>query len=538
MLNVECEMLNVEFRVRTFNIQHSTFNIQHCLFVVLLLLAIPLSANDLLVDSRTLQSTDLLTITLSLEGPFASIDEPDVPLRNLRRVGDPWVSSEFAWINGQTVRRKVYRFRARPIEAGPAMVGPLQLNAPDGQRDTLAAIEVQVMPDRVSGSNDPGTVLRELLSLRRDPLFVIAEVDKRRVFAGEPVLVTWWLYNAAAVQQWHIVSIPKLADFWSEERQRSEQPERVYVGDSLMQRMPVRRTTLFPLRSGTLRIGGLTVEAAIMRRIRSGPFSMFEGELVETTFTSAPVDLFVQPIPPGPPVDAVGDLRLSCAPPVQRNNGPVVVQVTLSGIGNVRAATAPRLDGEVAGRVQVEGGEVTVSREDASFAMARHWRYLIFPAASAPMSIPPIEMRIFDPATAQRRDLRCSESFVNAVMARAPVSPVPPGATGSQPVAVPLWPFIAAALLLGVVLFALPKVRRELALRKEVRDLIQNATPAEIRARVEERVQIDLRERSDRGDAYRALRSLLDAAERDRDIAVDSEDELERRVRELFRIAR
>jgi hypothetical protein len=234
----------------------------------------------------------------------------------------------------------------------------------------------------------------------------------------------------------------------------------------------------------------------------------------------------------------VGDLRLTCASPVQRNNGPVVVRVMLSGVGNVRAATAPRLAGEVAGRVQVEGGEVTVSREDASFAMARQWRYLIFPAASAPMSIPPIEMRIFDPATAQRRELRCSESFVNAIMARAPVTAVAPGATGSQPVAVPRWPFIAAALLLGVALFAVPRLRRELALRKEVRDLLRDATPAEIRARVEERVQIDLRERSDRGDAWRALRSLLDAIDRDRDIAVDAEEELERRVRELFRIAR
>ncbi|HEY0157237.1 MAG TPA: hypothetical protein VGF28_08135 [Thermoanaerobaculia bacterium] len=502
------------------------------------------SANDLLVDTRTLQSNDLLTITVSLEGSFATVDDVDVPLRNLRRVGDPWVSSEFAWINGEVVRRKVFRFRARPIEPGPALVGPLRLNAEDGQRDTLPAIDVQVMPDRASGSNDPTTVLRELLSVGREPLFVVAEIDKRRVYAGEPVLVTWWLYNGATVQQWHIVSVPKLAEFWSEERQRSEQPERVYVGDSLMQRLPVRRVMLFPLRSGTLRIGGLTVEAAIMRRVRSGPFSMYEGELVETTFTSAPIDLAVQPLPPGPPVDAVGDLQLSCAPPLQRNNGPVVVNVTLLGAGNVRSATPPKLDGEVAGRVQVEGGEVTVSRDEAEFAMARKWRYLIFPAASAPLAIPPLAMRIFDPGTGQRRELRCSESFVNAIMARAPEQ----WSGGLQPAESPLSRrakarrstgfVVAAALLLGVVLFAVPRVRRELALRREVRELVSGATPAEIRARVEERVKIDLRERSDRGDAYRALRSLLDAAERDRDIAVDAEEELERRLRELFRIRR
>jgi hypothetical protein len=51
-------------------------------------------------------------------------------------------------------------------------------------------------------------------------------------------------------------------------------------------------------------------------------------------------------------------------------------------------------------------------------------------------------------------------------------------------------------------------------------------------------LDIDVREQSDRGDAYRALRSLLDAAERDRDIAVDAEDEIARRVREVLTASR
>ena len=501
---------------------------------VVWLLAIPAAANDLIVDTRTLQSNDLVTITVSLEGAFASLDAVDIPLHNLRIAGEPSVSSEFAWINGQVVRRKVFRYRARPLEAGAAQVGPVVLTAPDGQRDLLPAIALQVLPDRASGSNDAEVVLRELVSTGRDPLFVVAEADKRSVFVGEPILVTWWLYNAASVQQWHVVALPKLVDFWSEERPRNEQPERVYVGDTIMQRMPVRRVTLFPLRSGTLRIGGLSIEAAIMRRIRRGPFSMYEGELVETTFTSAPLEVEVKPLPPGAPVDAVGDLSLICTTPVQRNNGPVVINVTLTGIGNVRAATAPRFDGEVAGRVQVEEGEVTVSRDEAAFGMARQWRYLIFPAASAPLQVPALTMRVFDPAAGARRELRCGLSFVNAVMASGPEAPA--AATAAETAFAPaVWRWgAAAAALFAIALLAVPRIRRELQLRRAVREIVEDATPAEIRARVEARLAVDVREQSDRGDAYRALRSLLDAAERDRDIAVDAEDEIARRVRDLL----
>jgi hypothetical protein len=510
--------------------------VRWCVLLFAALFALDSIANELLVDKRSLPSNDLVTITVSLEGSFASVDAVDVPLRNLKLVGDPWVSSEFAWINGEVTRRKVFRYRARPLEAGPAQVGPLVLSAPDGQRETLAAIAVQVLPDRASGSNDAAVVLRELVSTGRDPLFVVAELEKPSVFVGEPVLVTWWLYNAASVQQWHVVSIPKLTDFWSEERQRNEQPERVYVGDTIMQRLPVRRVTLFPLRSGVLQVGGLSIEAAIMRRVRGGPFSMYEGELIETNFTSAPLSVNVKPIPPGPPVDAVGDLSLLCATPVQRNNGPVVVNVTLTGVGNVRAATPPRFDGEVAGRVQVEGGDVTVSRDDESFGMARQWRYLIFPAASAPLTIPPLKLRVFDPATASRRDLQCGTAFVNAVLARGPEAPrsVPAAPDAPDP---RLWRWGAAALLIFVsLLIAAPRIRRELQLRRQTRQLVENATPAEIRTRIDERLRIDVREQSDRGDAYRALRSLLDAADRDRDIGVDAEEEIARRVRELLRV--
>jgi hypothetical protein len=270
----------------------------------------------------------------------------------------------------------------------------------------------------------------------------------------------------------------------------------------------------------------------VMRYIRRGPFSTYNGELIESSFTSAPILLDVKPIPPGPPVDAVGDLALACDSPVQRKNGPVVVRVSLTGLGNVRAAGAPRFERPVEGTLQVEGGEVTAPRDEALFSMTRQWRYLIFPATSAPMEIPPLSMRIFDPKAGRRKELRCSGSFINAVIAAAPTGARPPAA---PPAPRPLWPFAAGALLLAGVALLLPRLHRELALRRLVHQIVDGATPAEIRARVEERVPVNLHEQSDRGDAWRALRSLLDAAERERDIAVDSEREVARRVREVLR---
>ena len=498
-------------------------------------------ANDLSVDPRTLQMNDLTTITVSLEGTFANAETINVPLDNLAFVGEPWVSTEFAWINNDVVRRKIFRFRARPLLPGPGRVGPLELRSSDGQRDTLAAIAVQVMPDRISASNDPEAVLRDLVATGRPPLFLVAESDKKEVWTGEQVLVTWYLYNGATVDNWQIVNVPKLPDFWSEEIDtRSSEAERVWVGERAMSRIRLRRVALYPLRSGTLQVGGMSVEAGVLERLR-GPYSIFEGNLVETTFTSAPLALNVRPLPAGPPVSAIGEFTLTCDEPKQRNGGPVIVDVTLAGSGNVRGATPPRFAGRVDGNVQMEAGPVSVSRgEDGSVSMIRKWRAMLFPAQAGTLESPAMTMTVFSPSAGARKTLQCeAQTFGNAAVSAAgrEASRLPGGGTPpDQPARTPAFRWaIAIALIMLVGVITVPRVKKEIAIRRQVREIVRSG---EIRARVDARLGVDaaslLNERSDRGDAYRALRSLLDTIDRDRDIGVDRKRELTRRVREVL----
>lgn len=497
-------------------------------------IAFPMLANDLLVDPKTLQMNDLTTITVSLEGNFASADSVNIPLDNLALVGEPWVSSEFAWINGEVVRRKVFRYRARPLLPGAARVGPIVLTSTDGKRDTLQLVNLQVEPDRIAASNDPEAVLRELMATGKPPLFMIAEANKREAWQGEQVLITWYLYNAATVESWQIVSVPKLAEFWSEELEaRSSESERVYVGNQLMQRVRMRRVALYPLRAGALEIGSMSVEAAVMERLR-GPFSIFEGNLVETTFSSAPISINVKPLPPGPPVDAVGEFALNCAPVSQRNGGPVVVEATVNGNGNLRGAAPPQFARAVAGNVQVESGETGVTREEGNVTMTRKWRFLVFPSQSGSLTIPAMTMTTFSPSAATRNTLPCEEQTLWSAAVPAAgreVSRLPGGGTPPrQPARTPAF---LALIVIAIGIIAVPRIRRELALRREVREIVRSG---DVRARMDARFGVELlNEQTDRGDAYRSLRSLLDVIDRDRDLGIDAKKELARRVREVLR---
>jgi hypothetical protein len=536
-------MLNVEWRGwrrshSTSNIEHSTFNILVLLFIFI---APPLFANDLHVDKQTLSVDDTVTITITLTDAFASADNLQLPLQNLVVDGAPSISSEFAWINGNASRRKVFRYTAHPAGPGPALIGPVTLHGSGGQVETLAPVSIQVLPDLAAGSNDPVRILHELLATNRDPIFLVADADKTSVFAGEQVIVTWTLYNAANVQQEGIGQIPKLAEFWVEELDvRGETPQQVFIGGVAMQKLVIRRAALFPLHSGSITVDPMSVEAQIMKRADFGsPFGLFEGTVVDVHRRSSVVAIDARPIPPGPPVAAIGDLSLQCQTPVQKNGGPVSIDVVMSGPANLRAVPPPAFAAPLEGSVQINEGGVTVDRH-AQAVMTRRWRFLVFPASAGMFVIPPLTTTVLTPAGV-RRELRCEQRalIVEAADTTAAPQHAPPAPAGARAEAMrrslPLIG-VAAGLL---VLFALlwPRLARAARNRRDTRTLVREL-PVATRAVVDEWLsarEIEpsalMRETSERGDAYRALRSLLDAAERDRLVA--EPDEVRGRVRDL-----
>jgi hypothetical protein len=507
--------------------------------------AIAALGNDLTVDRRSIRLDESISIVVTLDDSFATVDSVNVPVKNLTIEGAPGVSSEFSWINGRVVRRKLFHFRARALEAGAALVGPLVIVSEDGEKETLAPVSLQVVPDAAAGTNDPEAILRELQATNRDPFFIAAEIDKSSVYAGEEVVITWYLYNAATVQRWQIVRVPKLEDFWSEEIDvRGEPATQTIVGNIPMEKAPLRRLAVFPLRSGSLSIGSMEVAAAILRRSNESPFfGMFEGSLVEVRFPSARIAIESRPLPKGETADVVGDVTLECGAPVQRNGGPVTFNVALSGRANLRTAAAPRFDGAITGASEVQERSVTVDRVRDGVLMTRKWSYIVFPAASGTLRIPQLKSSVFNPRTASMEELRCGGASLEVSASNAPekpnTAPAPLHEDAPRNNTVPL----VAAIGSLIVVIAAARARRAMKLRREVREIVsdrahvRDSIHAMLAARNIAAAAIE-KESSDRGDAYRALRSLLDALDRDRALDVDTDRELEARVRDLVQSLR
>ena len=108
------------------------------------------------------------------------------------------------------------------------------------------------------------------------------------------------------------------------------------------------------------------------------------------------------------------------APTDPPTDDPVTLTATLHGRANLRTAAAPRSSGAIAGELEVQPLAVTVDRTRDGVTMSRKWSYVIFPASTGTMTIPPLTARVFDP-TAGRREVRCASSTLEVQAAEADV---------------------------------------------------------------------------------------------------------------------
>src|SRR5258706_5658780 len=153
----------------------------------------------------------------------------------------------------------------------------------------------------------------------------------------------------------------------------------------------------------------MVITAEALRRIGMDRFGIpYEGSLVDITRRSPRVTIEARPVPAGPPVSAVGDVRLDC-PPLPRSveQGPVTLHAAMNGHANLRAARAPAFERPLDGSVQVLDAGLTVDRGENDAVMTRRWRYVIFPAASGRLTVPPLAVTILTPA-GERKTLRCA----------------------------------------------------------------------------------------------------------------------------------
>ena len=349
------------------------------------------------------------TLEVELRGTNRVDAEPSLPaMEDFSLYIGQSSSTSMQMINGVTTVSLTIQYRYRAIREGAFQVGAVEVEA-GGQLLRTRPVTLTVSTSVAGGVGpDPSGVGAE-------DIFIVAEVDKTRVYENEPIEVSYRLFTRVNVSSYSLFDLAENEGFWVEEVPGLRNPpaEQRLVDGQPYTTAVVRRVVLFPTGPGTRTIEPMSVEASVRVRRQSRSLlddffggGAFFGSQEPTVITSRPVGVEVLPLPvPGRPGSFTGFVgRLNVSASVDRSsvetNDAVTLQLTVEGEGNLRSLAAPVID--FPADFEVFPPEVTesIDRSDARVRGTRTYEYVLIPRSPGEKIIPPVEMSYFDAESA------------------------------------------------------------------------------------------------------------------------------------------
>jgi hypothetical protein len=320
----------------------------------------------------------------------------------------------------QRIRKQVLVLR--PRRSGTFTIGPATLTV-NGETQTTNTIEVVVrasprVPDPGAGSRTQRDPFRDFFSGRfrnfpgfpDDPfgpipdvdvpasesdLFIRTYVDKRSAYIGEQITFSVYVFSRVEISSVDTVVLPRLEGFWSEDL---ESPTQLSGEQRLLNGVPYRayllkRKALFPNHAGKVDIDPVKAD------ITTG--YLFAGHRVHRVGNRVTVD--VKPLPKGAPPGFASahvgqwELTREVAASAVKLGEPLTVRVILSGRGNLKNQTPPRLEVPPSFRLYDPTTSDEVKARGGQFAGRRAQEYLVMPSQTGSFTLPEASFAYFDP---------------------------------------------------------------------------------------------------------------------------------------------
>ncbi len=368
------------------------------------------------VDETTVSVNDRFTVSFTFSGKDINGLKNFKPpaFRNFYVFSGPNQSTSIQFINGRQSASITYSYIVQAKNTGTYSIGPAQIEY-NGKTYKTESLKITV----VKGSNKPKQQTKNEQGISDEEiaknLFIRAVVDKRKVYLGEQVTVTYKLYtrlNIAA--QMSINKLPKYQGFWAEELETSNNISfNVEVVDVKQYRVGVlKKVALFPSQTGKLEVTPfeLTVPIQIKRRRNRNNFfdDFFNdpfgyGQTIEYNAVSNKVIINVLPLPEEGKPDsfhgAVGKFKLDAQldKTKTKTNEPITLTVKISGTGNIELLDLPEVNVPTGFEKYEPKTSEKVNRIN-KISGTKVAEYLMVPRVVGKREIPPIEFSYFDPA--------------------------------------------------------------------------------------------------------------------------------------------
>ena len=344
-------------------------------------------------------------------------------------------SSSTSIINGVRTSSRTLTFTCilRPKKEGTYTIPAATIMAEDKQM-TSKELTVKVLPpdQRSSAASSSGSQTSRGSStsqsgqINDDDLFIVATVNKKKVYEQEAILLTYKIYTTVNLTN---VSgkMPDLKGFHTQEVEmpkgnREFQLEH-YKGRNY-RTIVWSQYVLFPQQSGQLEIPSITFEGTIAQRVQNyDPFeAFFNGGNsyvnVQKTIRTPRLTIDVSPLPAGKPASfcgGVGDFSISSSISTTelKENEAVTLKLVISGTGNMKLIKTPEVKFPADFDVYDPKVDNKFTLKVGGQAGNKVIEYLAIPRFGGNYTIPPVEFSYFDVKSGAYKTLKTPEYSLN-----------------------------------------------------------------------------------------------------------------------------
>lgn len=325
-------------------------------------------------------------------------------------------STSIRIVNGRTSMAITYQYRFQALREGTFEIAPVSVTVGDRTvRTEPVELVVSDAPPPPPGPGAGADAGDPAVAVSPEDLFIETDVSTTRVFENEPITVEYRIFTRVPVQTYTITTLPQATGFWSEELEQptSPQTQQVIRDGSEYLTATIRRMVLFPTGPGARTLDPMSVEAQVRVRDRRAfdpfadifDFSSLMDRRVPVVVASQPVTVEVLPLPvegrPGSFAGHVGslDVSASISSDAVETNEAVTLTVEYSGTGNLRTLSPPEIEFPVEFEAFPPEASDRITAGGGSLQGTRTWEYVLIPRAPGELTIPPVEVSYFDPAS-------------------------------------------------------------------------------------------------------------------------------------------
>ena len=349
---------------------------------------------ELTVSATQVRQGSLMNLTVGFLNCTPSQASPP-QVKGLEFHSGPMTSTHRQWVNGVSSAEDKYTYRYWVRGEGEINISGMVWDTDKGK---LKSQPVRIMV--LDGAPQPKGNQRQGNTGINQDLMTAIEPSKRTVFLGEPLVLSYRIYNRYNNLDVKNIDIPELEGFWKETIEDPEPHwEPQVINGKRYNVATVRRVVAFPQQTGTFELKDFNI-SGFMR------INFFDGR--EIGATCRPVKVEVLPLPEAAPSGSLGTFGQLVVNQTANEdsvsvNDAVQIEITFKGKGNLKFLREPEVlwpaefevfDAEIKDNIRIT---------DQGEHGARTFKYLAIPRAPGNYTLPEQRASYFDPLTSTHK---------------------------------------------------------------------------------------------------------------------------------------